>query len=72
MIHSRDDPIIPIDCVPISECVANENMIVGIVNKGGHVCYFQGKKAEQRWYPLVSSEYLDAVLQIKEESFLSK
>jgi predicted alpha/beta-fold hydrolase len=42
VIHSRDDPIIPIDCLPIRECSSNPNIIVGVVNCGGHVCYFQG------------------------------
>jgi uncharacterized protein len=42
VIHSRDDPIVPIDCLPVRECTENPNMIVGIVEKGGHVCYFQG------------------------------
>jgi predicted alpha/beta-fold hydrolase len=40
VIHSRDDPIIPIECLPVDECVANNNIILGIVNRGGHVCYF--------------------------------
>lgn len=40
VIHSKDDPIIPIECLPVDECLANENMIVGIVHTGGHVCYF--------------------------------
>lgn len=40
VIHSKDDPIIPIDCLPIDECIANDKIIVGIVRKGGHVCYF--------------------------------
>lgn len=42
VVHSRDDPIIPIDCLPMSECLANKNIIVGIADKGGHVCYFTG------------------------------
>ena len=72
VIHSRDDPIIPIDCLPMSECMANPNIIVGVVNKGGHVCYFQGKDGQERWYPLVSSEYLDAVIEIKTAEQLLK
>jgi uncharacterized protein len=40
VVHSRDDPIIPVDVLPVSECLANPNIIVGIVNRGGHVCYF--------------------------------
>lgn len=42
VVHSRDDPIIPIDCLPLSECLANKNIIVAISETGGHVCYFTG------------------------------
>jgi hypothetical protein len=42
-------------------------MIVGIVPKGGHVCYFQGVKGQKRWYPLASAEFLDAVIEHKEQ-----
>jgi uncharacterized protein len=42
VIHSRDDPIVSIHCLPVRECTENPNMIVGIVEKGGHVCYFYG------------------------------
>jgi predicted alpha/beta-fold hydrolase len=40
VIHSKDDPIVPIECLPKDECLANKNFIVGIVRNGGHVCYF--------------------------------
>ncbi|CDW76738.1 esterase lipase thioesterase family protein [Stylonychia lemnae] len=68
VIHSKDDPIIPIECLPLEDCIANEKLIMGIVRKGGHVCYFQGFKGQKRWYPQVSSEYLEAVLSLKNES----
>ena len=42
VIHSKDDPIIPIECLPMDECLANPKIIVGVVEKGGHVCYFEG------------------------------
>jgi predicted alpha/beta-fold hydrolase len=42
VIHSKDDPIVPINCLPVDVCVKNPRFIVGIVEKGGHVCYFQG------------------------------
>ena len=67
VVHSRDDPIIPIDCLPMSECLANKNIILGIVPRGGHVCYFTGLDGQKRWYPLVSGEYLDAVIELREQ-----
>ncbi|TNV78627.1 hypothetical protein FGO68_gene12092 [Halteria grandinella] len=66
VIHSKDDPIIPIECLPVNECLSNPHMIVGIVEKGGHVCYFQGVKGQKRWYPLVSGEFLDALIELRE------
>ena len=26
VIHSKDDPIIPFECLPMDECLANENI----------------------------------------------
>jgi hypothetical protein len=46
--------------------LANKNIIVAISETGGHVCYFTGMNGQKRWYPLVSSEYLDAVIELKE------
>lgn len=68
IIHSQDDPIVSVDCLPVKECLANPNLIVGLVKKGGHVCFFQGLTGQKRWYPLVSSEYLDSVIELREES----
>jgi predicted alpha/beta-fold hydrolase len=42
VIHARDDPIIHIDCMPLSACKENPNLIVGITERGGHVQYFDG------------------------------
>ena len=67
VIHSKDDPIVPFECLPTSECLTNPKIIVATVEKGGHVCYFQGAKGQKRWYPFVSAEFLHAVIQVKEE-----
>jgi predicted alpha/beta-fold hydrolase len=40
VIHSKDDPIVPFECLPTSECLTNPKIIVATVEKGGHVCYF--------------------------------
>jgi predicted alpha/beta-fold hydrolase len=42
VIHSKDDSILPKELFPFKNLTDNENIIVGIVNRGGHVCYFQG------------------------------
>jgi predicted alpha/beta-fold hydrolase len=50
VLHSQDDPIVPVDCVPVDECVANPNIITALTRRGGHVCYFLGADGKQRWY----------------------
>ena len=30
VLHSQDDPIVPVDCVPIDECIANEHIITNL------------------------------------------
>lgn len=40
VIHSRDDPIVPIECVPVGDCLSNRNILLGITNKGAHCLYF--------------------------------
>ena len=62
VVHSEDDPIIPIDCLPIEECKANKNIITAVTRRGGHVCYFHGQNCDERWYPKVTVEYLDSVI----------
>ena len=62
VIHSQDDPVIPVDCVPIEECLANEQFIVALTRRGSHVCYFMGKDGKHRWYAHASSEYLQNAL----------
>ena len=44
VIHSKDDPVIPIDCLPLGECIANNNIVVGISKRGAHCCYFEGPR----------------------------
>jgi predicted alpha/beta-fold hydrolase len=40
VLHSEDDPIVPFDCCPIDECLANPNIICAVTLRGGHCLYF--------------------------------
>lgn len=40
VVHSRDDPVISYQCCPVSELVANPNIILCSTKLGGHVCFF--------------------------------
>ena len=62
VIHSKDDPIVPLECVPIDKCQANPHLITAIVPHGGHVCYFEGAKGDSRWYPRVCAEYFKRII----------
>ena len=75
VIHARDDPIIHIDCMPLSAIVTNPNFIVAITDRGGHVQYFDGCEKEKglakylygqlipndRWFGKACNEYIQFV-----------
>ena len=67
VMHSKDDPIVPVDCVPIDECLANPNMICALTRRGGHVCYFMENDGSKRWYTHACSEFLQNALTILNE-----
>lgn len=64
VLHSADDPIVPVDCVPVEECLANKNIICAFTKRGGHVCYFMGTDGKERWYTHATAEYLTNCLKI--------
>ena len=63
VLHSKDDPVVPVDCVPIPECRANENVICALTRRGSHVCYFNFD-GKSRWYTQATSEFLQNSLQM--------
>ena len=62
VMHSYDDPVVPADCVPVDECLANKNIITAFTRRGGHCCYFMGSDGAKRWYSLASAEFLNEAL----------
>ena len=66
VIHSKDDPVVPVDCVPIEECLDNENVITAITRRGSHVCYFMGD-GKHRWFTHASSEFLSNTLDLLDQ-----
>ena len=65
VIHSRDDPIVPVDLVPIDKCASNDNLICAITPRGSHVCYFMSD-GRNRWFTHASSEFLRSALELNE------
>ena len=68
VLHSKDDPIIPIDCVPKQECYHNPNIITAITRRGAHVCFFMGTDGKRRWYTHASAEFLENALDVLNET----
>ena len=63
VLHSADDPIVPVDCVPMDECLANPNIITAVTRRGSHVCYFM-HQGTRRWYTRACSEFLQNALEL--------
>lgn len=66
VLHSKDDPVVPVDVVPIDECKANPNIITVLTRRGSHVCYFM-RTGERRWYTHACSEFLQNCLHLQTE-----
>ena len=66
VLHSQDDPIVPVDCVPIDECLANPNIVTALTRRGSHVCYFM-QAGTRRWYTHACSEFLQNALKVLNE-----
>lgn len=47
LLHSKDDPITTIKCVPVNELMQNNNIIYVETKTGGHVCWFYKNKPER-------------------------
>lgn len=47
LLHSKDDPITTIHCVPLNELMHNKNIIYVETKNGGHVCWFYNNKPER-------------------------
>jgi len=47
LLHSKDDPITTIKCVPVNEIMHNKNIIYVETKTGGHVCWFYKNKPER-------------------------
>lgn len=62
VLHSADDLITPVQCVPVEELLCNPNIITAITPKGSHVCYFTDSLGRERWFPKAAIEFLDSVL----------
>ena len=64
VVHAKDDSIIPVDCVPLSLCKKNPNMLILLTQRGSHCLYLQGvlfPQENNRWFPKASKSFIDSV-----------
>lgn len=47
LLHSKDDPITTIKCVPFKEIMKNQNIIYIETENGGHICWFNKNKPKR-------------------------
>ena len=56
-IHSLDDPVCVKECIPIDDIEKNENCILILTQKGGHIEWFTGSNPK-RWAYKPTLEFL--------------
>jgi len=66
ILHAKDDPIATHRAIPIEALQKNPNILYAETSHGGHLCWFTGLKP-RRWYPVPTMEYLNKVLELKQE-----
>lgn len=64
ILHAKDDPIVPVCCIPMAACVANPHFIVGLSNYGSHCLYFLNDwfgvpRKRERWICSAIKEWVD-------------
>jgi len=65
LINARDDPLVSETALPIEDCLKNENTILCILQKGGHLGFLEGHWPRgESWLDRVIIEYLNSMIQI--------
>jgi abhydrolase domain-containing protein 1/3 len=68
LVNAKDDPVVAPDALPMQECFNNENTILCVVPKGGHIGFLEGVWPNgECWADKVVMEYLDFFLSKEKE-----
>mmetsp|Transcript_32874 Transcript_32874/g.106304 ORF Transcript_32874/g.106304 Transcript_32874/m.106304 type:complete len:112 (-) Transcript_32874:1223-1558(-) len=43
VVHARDDPVVPVESLPLEQMAANPNIVTAITRHGGHMGYTAGR-----------------------------
>eukprot|EP01016_Furgasonia_blochmanni_P049343 TRINITY_DN7480_c0_g1_i6.p1 TRINITY_DN7480_c0_g1~~TRINITY_DN7480_c0_g1_i6.p1 ORF type:complete len:433 (+),score=45.44 TRINITY_DN7480_c0_g1_i6:69-1367(+) len=60
ILSAVDDRFVHEDCLPYDEIKHNENIILAMTDRGGHVGWFEGV-IPRRWFPTPVMEFFDAI-----------
>jgi len=63
-LHSRDDPVVVKDGIPMNAIKANKNIVYLETGHGSHLCWFSGI-IPKRWFPDPTIEFLEAMLKLR-------
>lgn len=70
--HARDDPIVPMDALPLSALKENKNIITMITSMGGHTGWLQGlNPMGPSWFDDVALEWIFNVEQMRQSGELA-
>ncbi|KAH9107997.1 hypothetical protein AeMF1_016734 [Aphanomyces euteiches] len=63
-LSAKDDPVCVHTAVPIDDCLANENIILAMTHRGGHLGFFTGNNVfsyPETWSVQAVAQYCDVV-----------
>jgi predicted alpha/beta-fold hydrolase len=66
IINALDDPIIDQEAIPVKDCEENENIILCLLPKGGHLAFLEGHwPTEECWTDRVVMQYFNTIESFK-------
>jgi len=61
ILHSKDDPVVPVSSLPYAELSNNCNIITVFTRRGGHAAFCQDSNGQGTYVCAVAHQFLDAV-----------
>lgn len=59
-----DDPVVPAQCLPFEESQKNENIILAVTKRGGHVAWLQDWNIKYSFMDRLCSEFIETIASI--------
>jgi len=62
VLHAKDDPVCPVESVPVEVAETNENLIIALTDRGGHLAWLEGWDFwEEAWMDRVVVQFINAL-----------